>query len=150
MKLNKLYTESITHFPKKTQEWLLKEAPHTAFSGAIPEELYFLRARIVDLGFENLGLPEEDRQTLERSFGTHGVRIPNSEYKIRCVQAPESVIELSVGDEPTLPTHWKQGVVSYDEDFIPIWFGRRVRKEQLGRLDASRYNETPDGWLRHD
>ena len=62
----KTYLESIQHFPKETQEWLIKEAPHSAMGlRSVPDQRFsFMVRRGFDLGFENLGLSNEERAQL--------------------------------------------------------------------------------------
>jgi hypothetical protein len=150
MKLNKLYLESIDKQPKHIREELLREAPHTGFSGTVPPELERLQARMVDLGFEDMGLSEESQSNLRRAFCGSGLRVPNTPYKLRCIGGPESVIEKSENREILLPEDWWTFVTTYDNDFHLIWIGDKVREDRRGKADLERdYHKVSDGWLHH-
>jgi len=119
MKLHKIYSKTIAHLPESIREEVIKEAPHTRFIGFLPPELEFLggtERHIVDLGFEDLGLPESERKAIFIAFTKNGVAIPGTNYKIRVANAGLSVVELiEPGEElVVLPDHWKDAVMVMD------------------------------------
>ena len=148
MKLNKLYTESIAHFSQPIQDWLIREAPHDRLiKSTIPDELAFLRGEYVDLGFENIGISQD--QAMLHGFSINGLRIPGSRYRLRHGTHPDGTrVELATGSEfGCLPDNWKQGVLVIGKDDIFTWIGKLVRKDQIGDIDFSLYETTDDGWL---
>jgi hypothetical protein len=145
--LNKTYLESISHMDEWVQTSLIKETPHTHFED-VPHEFSFLIGSHVDLGFENLGLNKEDYKAISLAYVGDGVRIPDSHYKIRYhgIRAFAS-IEQATGDEPSLPKDWKQAVWTLNSKNEISWLGKKVREEQVGKVDLSLYDETEDGWI---
>lgn len=133
------------------EEALLREMPHTRFDRDLPTEFSFLNSgEIADLGFENLGLEDEEQLGLIRAFGAKGVRVPGTDFVLRYSgKLLKSVIERAGdGDYLSLPEHWRQGVLVIGSDDVPTWIGRRVRAEHLpASLDMSAYEEQGDGWL---
>jgi hypothetical protein len=148
--MRKTYLESIQHFPKDVQEWLITERPHSATGLMnVPDPRFqFMVGRGVDFGFENLGLSGEELAKLEKAFVAMGVGIPESPYKLRYASNPDGpVIELGSGDDVMLPVHWMQGMYLVDpRTNVYTWIGKRVRPEQVGNIDFSLYRDTGDGW----
>jgi hypothetical protein len=62
-----------------------------------------------------------------------------------------TVVEPATGDERPLPVHWKQGVLVIDRQGRLTWIGKRVRPEQVGKVDPAFYQDVGEGWqLRPD
>lgn len=104
------YYDKIKHFEEPILEMLLTEAPHTSF-GVVPPELSFLKGGSVDLGFENI--PDKElAKTIYRAFTQTGVRIPDTDYKMRAEFGMVANIEKIGPNEqlPTLPPEWAEYV----------------------------------------
>lgn len=134
MKLHKIYSEAIAYLPENIREEIIKEAPHTRFLGPLPAELEFLGGTVrhlVDLGFENLGVPESERKTIYRAFTGPGVAVPNTIYKLRYANTGTAVVEtVEEGEElVSLPEHWREAVLVFD-GFEPSYIGELVRPNQ--------------------
>ena len=151
MKLNKLYSESISHLRAETQEWLMTEHPHGHLNTPVPPALINLANAHVDWGFENLGLPEEQYKEIYRSIRRSGVVLHKTGgYKLR--ETPESryVIEPTDGTEAlTLPDNWRKAIVAmyYDPDRY-VWIGKLVRQDQIGSFDRTTLPENEEGYGR--
>lgn len=142
----RIYLESIAHLPEHTREFLVREAPHTRIKEVPEPSLNFLQG-IVDLGFENLGLNQADRNALGKAFCGNGVRIPGTTYKLRYHgYLNYTLVEPASGDELQLPTNWRQSVLVMDNDDQLNWIGKRVRPDQIGNVDFTLYRDVGDGW----
>ena len=144
----KTYLESISHFSEAVREELIKWSTRTRFP-QVPAELSFLRRGFVDLGFEHLGLGDEEHKALLLAFVGDGVAVPGTPYRLRYSGVGmATVVEPATGTEPPLPAHWKQGVLVIDLQ-NRLWIGKRVRP--LGEVDLALYQDAGDGWqLRSD
>ena len=93
----------------------------------VPPALAFLRGD-VDLGFENLGLSPQQQQALIAAFRGDGVAVPSTAYKLRKLpNSKVAVVEPAAGQEPVLPTEWKQAVYTLTgNDFTYV--GKKVRR----------------------
>jgi hypothetical protein len=147
----KTYLESIGHFSEAVQADLIEWSTRTRFPQA-PAELSFLRPGFVDLGIENLGLGEDEHKALLLAFCGDGVAVPGTPYKLRFTgMAMSTVVEPATGTEPPLPVHWKQGLYVVDAQGRLTWIGKRVRPDQVGKVDLPLYQDVGDGWqLRSD
>lgn len=145
-----LYRDQIKHFPALIQESLIKETPHTRFNSKdLPPELAFLAGAIVDLGFENLGLPAEAFKALSKAFAGKGIRIPGTNLKLRYSgELLTTVIEpiSDTEEDATLPDYWREAVLVLDHNDQPSWIGKRVRPDQVGKLDRFKYAEVEGGY----
>ncbi len=143
MKLNKLYLETIEHFEPEIQECLLREAPHGRL-----ERNPLLHGWFADMGFENLGLPKDEFRKIMLAYAGSGVRVPNTEYRIRVMRSGTIGVERADGSEQAeLPAYWREAIFMTDADGTPTWIGRRVRPDQLQpNIDRSKYRETAEGW----
>lgn len=148
MKLNEMYLQKIAHLDQVIQEQIIREAPHTTIQSHIPIELEFLEGQFVDLGFENMDLPEDQKQAIYRSFVGPGVAIPGTKWKLRYLRTGQTFVE-PIGDEQilTLPDNWKQCVLVLDSTGGWAWIGKRVRPDQIGEVDWDRYEEKQDGYI---
>lgn len=132
-------------FDEWTTDNLLREAPHTGFMGPFPPDLAFLDGRLVDLGFENLGLDQQTQHGLLRAFSGTGVAVPDTQHRLRFTY-PHAVIEPVDGTETaTLPTWWKEAVLVTDDQFEPTWVGKRVRPDQVAGFDLSQFKDMGEG-----
>ena len=103
----KTYLESISHFSEAVREELIKWSTRTRFP-QVPAELSFLRPGFVDLGFENLGLGDEEHKALLLAFCGDGVAVPGTPYKLRFTgMAMSTVVEPA---QPHLGGDTRQGV----------------------------------------
>src|SRR5271169_5764586 len=87
-------------FDEWTKEHMVKEMPHTYFTGYLPLVLAFLHGRFVDLGFENLGLSPQEHREIMMAFGGTGVGIPGTQLRMRFAY-PHAGIEPLDGSETT-------------------------------------------------
>lgn len=88
-------------------------------------ELVFLQG-IVDFGFENLGTKENEQATV--AFWRNGVKIPNTNWKLRRNQIGSAVLEAADGTEQyVLPDFWKQAIYVTDENNIFTWIGKKCQ-----------------------
>lgn len=143
MKLSKIWLEAIYNLPSSLHEDLLNEAPHTQIVGAIPSEYSFLNG-LVDFGFENI----PNSRPIFLAFSGTGVRIPNTNLKLRHVRPFETVFEPSDGSEIELPENWKQAVLVIDGN-TPSWVGKLVRPDQTAidfTIPQPLYQDMGDGW----
>lgn len=131
MKLHNIYSESIANLPKHISEEIIKEAPHTQIIGELPPELEMLNGAFIDLGFENLAIPAEEKRKLYKAFIGHGVAIPNTNYKLRYTRTGVTVLEPN-DEAPPLPENWLEAVLVLHGDKI-LYAGKLVRKDQLGQ-----------------
>ena len=135
------------HFDEWAKETLINEMPHTHFVGALPSDMAFLRGAFVDLGFENLGLSSEEYRKVMLAFGGTGVHVPGTAYRLRHATPGHSLVEPADGTEQAaLPAHWRQAVFVMGNDERLTWIGKRVRPDQVGRIDRSHYRDIADGW----
>jgi hypothetical protein len=142
----KTYLQSISHFSEIVREQLIGWATRTRFE-QVPGELSFLRPGFVDLGFENLGLSEEDHKALLLAFVGDGVTVPGTLYKLRYSgEGGATVVEIATGEEPTIPEHWKQGVFVVGAPDRLTWIGKNVRPDHVGDMDIGLYWDARDGW----
>lgn len=144
----KTWLEAIesNRFDEWTREQLINEMPHTHFVGPLPRELEFLQG-LVDLGFENLGLPDEAFREIMMAFGGKGVRVPGTTYRLRHARPMQSAVEPADGTEPVLPKDWKQAVFVMDANDKFTWIGKRVRPDQIGKVDMSQYQDAGEGFV---
>lgn len=134
-------------FNEWTQNIMLKEAPHTAFTGILPSELAFLNGRFVDMGFENLGFNQQQQNDLLRAFSGTGVVVPGTQYKLRFVY-PNAVIEVIDGSEKAvLQNWWKEAVLVANDQAVPTWIGNRVRPDQVAGYDLTNYKNVGEGCI---
>lgn len=139
----KTYRDSISHFPLYVQECLMRGTQRVGFVGDLPADLSLLKG-FADLGFENMGLSEDDYKALTSAFDGGGIRVPGTPHRL-CHRSVRGLMELANGNEPALPTHWKQAVwVMQDEQFT--WIGKKVRPEQIGEIDLAAFCDAGDGW----
>jgi hypothetical protein len=149
MKLNKLYTESIAHFPKKTQVLLLREDPRAFVEKPVPTELAFLDGDLLDMCFENLSITAREQWLLHKAIKGTGTCIPHTNYRLRLNVNDRLVVEPVDGTETaTLPEHWKQAVYVANVDNTFTWIGNKVRTDQASLEARAKMIETIDGWLR--
>lgn len=142
----KTWLESVEHLDADILEGLINEQPHTAFVGELPPELVFLDGRFVDLGFENLGLPEPQRKVIFSAFAGYGVTVPGTNWRLRDVAPGRAVAEPVDGNEQAvLPAHWKQGVMVFGPDMNPTWVGHRTRPDQRAGFNLQGYRDAGDG-----
>jgi hypothetical protein len=145
----KTYLETISHFSEAVRESLITWSTRTRFP-QVPTELSFLRPGFVDLGFEYLGLGDEEHKALLLAFCGDGVAVPGTPYKLRFTgMAMSTVVEPANGTEPPLPAHWKQGVLVIDAQDRRTWIGKRVRPDQVSQVDLALYKDAGDGWERY-
>src|SRR5262245_39883755 len=106
----KTYLESISHFDEAVRESLVTWSTSTRFP-QVPAELSLLRPGFVDLGFENLGLGDEEHKALLLAFVGDGVAVPGTPYRLRYSGVGmATVVEPATCQEPPLPAHWKHGL----------------------------------------
>ena len=130
-------------------ESVLSEAPHTHFVGGFPPGFEFLKGAFVDLGFENLG--RELYVALSKAILGHGVKVPNTTYRIRTAQGGQTLVEPADGTETaSLPLDWKQAVYVVGNDDQYTFIGNKVRPDQVGTIDKADYSQTPDGLMRQN
>jgi hypothetical protein len=58
----------------------------------------------------------------------------------------ETVVEPATREEPRLPAHWRQGVLVIDPQHRLTWIGKKVRPDQVGKVDLGHYMDAGDGW----
>jgi hypothetical protein len=142
----KTYLQSISHFSEAVREELIKWSTRTRFPQA-PAELSFLRPGFVDLGIENLGLGEDEHKALLLAVAGDGVAMSGTPYKLRYTgMQMRTVVEPATGQEPSLPAHWRQGVLVIDAQDRLTWIGKRVRPDQVGEVDLGLHRDAGDGW----
>lgn len=135
-------------FAPWTREMLVREAQRTHFVGSLPAGFEFLRGAIVDVGFERLGMADQELRELRLAFVGAGVVVPGTPYRLRCVRPARSVVEPADGTEGgTLPAHWRQGVVVLGHHERYTWIGKLVPTDRRGGLDLSVYEDAGDGWV---
>ncbi len=149
MKLSRLYTESIARHPQDIQAELLSEDPH--FSKLTNETKHFdifTGGDLADLGFEHLGLNQNERAMLRGALYHTGVRIPRIQMKLRVSEFKMYLItEQSDGAElATLPPDWRKGVIVIDNADRYLWLGKAIKEFQGLSLDPTKYEEHEDGW----
>ena len=141
MRLN--YIDKIRHLAEHIQESIIREAPHTRVKGPLPPELAFLGGGIshfVDLGFENLGLAETEKNAVYDAFVGQGVAIPGIPYKLRYTMTGHTVVEPVAAEKLlTLPEYWAEAVLVFDANDKPSFIGKRVRPEQYGARSNELY-----------
>jgi len=145
----KTWLESVQHLDADIRESLINEQPHTALVSDLPQKLDFLNGRLVDLGFENLGLPEPEPKAILLAFAGRGVIVPDTNWRLRNLGPLRSVVEPIDGQEQaTLPDYWKEAVLVLGPDMTPMWIGKRVRPDQTAAfdLDFSLYDDAGSGW----
>jgi hypothetical protein len=99
-------------FDGQTRRLLVTEAQRTQFPGDLPVGFEFLRGSFVDLGFENLGLPEEELDAVRLAFVGCGLAVPGTGCRLRHLRPGYSVVEPMDGSEAaTLPDQWKDFIV---------------------------------------
>ena len=104
----------------------MEMAPHAEFP-QVPPDLSFLQGD-VDLGFENLGLAPQQRHALSVAFEGDGVAVPGTTYRLR--RLPNSTVGVVgpvTGQEPVLPTDWKQAVYTLTGNVF-TYVGKKVRR----------------------
>jgi hypothetical protein len=141
----KTWLESVSQFKGKILETMINEQPHTVFRNQLPSELAILHGSFVDLGFENLSLPDDEFNAIARAFVGNGVAIPGTKLRLRTLTSIDSTVEPADGSEPMLPTYWKQGVLVLGFDNKLTWVGKRVRADQRLGWDLSDYRDVGDG-----
>lgn len=130
-------------FSDETVESLVREQTRTCFSGELPPDLAFFKGCFVGLGFEHLGLPEEEERKLFWAFATTGVVVPGTHWRLRCFAPLRSVVELTDGSEKaTLPSYWKECVLLLQAQKV-FWVGKRVL--HLACCDLSGYRDVGEG-----
>lgn len=150
MKLNKMWSEAISHLDPLVQEDLIKEAPHTKLGGEIPAELKWLKPpeSFVDLGFENLDVDRATKNKFMLAFAASGVGVPGTKWRLRHDHGGYTVVEPVDGSEPFLPLNWKQAVLVMSDNTV-FWVGKLVRNDQYNSdsVNPSLYDSTADGLL---
>jgi hypothetical protein len=154
MQLKQLYLESIAHFPTHTQEFLLQEAPHAFLDHTtLPKELAYLGTKtskyILDLGFENLGLNNNEQNKLLHALANHGIKLPELPYHLRTDQRGWLIVEPANNqEEAEFPNHWPQAIY-IDSPEGTTWIGKKVRPDQI-KFNHNNYTETPNGWMLNE
>lgn len=148
----KTWLEGVEHrfsHEPDTMKMMIQEAPHTRFTGMVPPALAFLKGEYVDLGFENLDVPQAEKSAVYKAFSGPGVRVPGTNFRLRTAGPFEgSVVEAADGSEPaTLPDHWKQAVAVLAHGNTFSFIGKRVRPEQVGSPDMAQYKDDGDGFV---
>jgi hypothetical protein len=54
----------------------------------------------------------------------------------------------ATGQEPPLPAHWMQGLYVVDAQDRLTWIGKRVRPEQVGKVDLALYQDVGEGFAQ--
>lgn len=135
-------------FSPLVRDMLIHEAQRTHFVGSLPDEFTFLQGACVDLGFEKLGLTDQQLREVRLAFVGAGVAVPGTTYRLRNTRGLLSVVEPVDGSEQvTLPVHWRQGVLVLGQDVRYTWIGKLVRRDQLGNIDLRDYEDAGDGWV---
>jgi hypothetical protein len=142
------------HLDEWTKEQMIKEMPHTRFGGGLPPELDFLNGAFVDMGFENFGNTEETQRVF-RAFGSTGVLVPGTRYRLRHASPGATQIEPADGTEQvSLPNDWKSCVMVMDMNDRFTWVGKKVRPDQTGPnappTNQNGYRDMGDGWALED
>ncbi len=132
-------------FDEETKERMLQEAPRTGFKGPFPPGLEFLNGRYVDLGFENLGLDQQQQHQLGRALVGTGVTVPGTQYRLRFVYIGAVIEPVDGTETATLPTWWKEAVLVTNDQFVPLWVGKRVRPDQIVGFDLHDYRDVGEG-----
>ncbi|HEX5471093.1 MAG TPA: hypothetical protein VFW73_04370 [Lacipirellulaceae bacterium] len=147
MAATKTWPEAIEALDPHLHSDMLRATQQTIFRDELPKDLGFLDGGFVDLGFENLGLETERLDSVLRSFGSTGVGVPNTHWRLRFVY-PWTVVELGDGDEKeTLPLCWRAVVVVWGDE-APTWVGKKVRPDFVAQLDLRIYRDLGDAWER--
>jgi hypothetical protein len=135
-------------FDGRTRQMLVTEAQRTRFPGELPGVFQFLGGGFVDLGFENLGLPEEELDAVRLAFVGTGVMVPRTGYRLRHLRPGYSVVEPVDGSEAvTLPDQWTEAVLVLGHDEKYTWIGKRVPPGWLAEVDLNGYKDAGDGWV---
>lgn len=99
-------------FDGEVRTMMIHEAQHTRFPGYLPAGFECLRGPFADLGFDRLGLAAADLDAVLLAFVGTGVRVPGTNFRLRCVRPVLSVVEPADGNEAAiLPDDWQRGVV---------------------------------------
>lgn len=138
------FLETVMKYEPFYRNRILNETPHTYFASA-PEPLKFLTLGMVDLGFENYDSTELKRNCYLGCVHS-GVRIPGTKFKMRYhPTGGTGLIEPIEANEviPELPDYWNECVLVVNNQVI--WFGKRVRPDQIGNIGKNNYEDVGDG-----
>lgn len=133
-------------FDGEILEALIREQPRTGFHFEVPPDLAFLKDGFVDLGFQYLGLDEDEEWTLFLAFSDGGVAVPGTHWRLRNYSPLFALVEVADGTEAaTLPWHWKEGVVIWGKGEGPAWLGKRFLDRRC--MDLTGYRDMGEAWV---
>jgi hypothetical protein len=102
------------------------------------------------MGFENFDDQNLARNVF-RAFGSTGVVVPRTRYRLRHESPGATKVEYVTGTEQaTLPENWKSCVMVMDANDRFTWIGKKVRPNQTGPnlppTNTEGYRDMGDGW----
>jgi hypothetical protein len=83
------------------------------------------------------------RRTLPSEIETH---VEAEAWACDIARQARCRVCLATGTEPPLTAHWGQGVLVIDAQDRLAWFSKRVRPDQVGKVDLVLYKDAGDGW----
>lgn len=145
----RLWLESVEPSPER--QMVLLEAPHTRIVGDLPAGFDFLKGEFVDLGFEDLPLPQPEKMAVYRAFMGKGVGVPGTHFRLRQDFPGSTLVEPADGTEQaSLPDEWRGAVVVIGDGNDILYAGDLVNSERLPKagLDPALYEKVPFGRVR--
>lgn len=162
------YLQYINGLNGELREVCLRWVQVCRFARQLPVEWEFFAGRFVSLGLDRLGLANSSVLELLEAVAGSGVRIPETEWKLRVARPWCVLIEPAGEVEPVLPTHWLEGLELHDKP-DSVWIGKRalerplcprpfaplgevasVASRWIRKIDWSAYQSHRYGWKRRD
>lgn len=100
------------------------------FARQLPAGWEFFAGRLASLGIDRLGLANSSVLELLEAVAGSGVRIPETEWKLRVVRPWCALIEPAGDIQQVLPTYWLEGLELHDKP-DSLWIGRRAIEQPL-------------------
>ena len=100
------------------------------FTRQLPAGWECFAGRLASLGIDRLGLANSSVLELLEAVAGSGVRIPETEWKLRVARPWCALIEPAGDIQQVLPTYWLEGLELHDKP-DSLWIGRRAIEQPL-------------------
>ncbi|BBO34445.1 hypothetical protein PLANPX_4057 [Lacipirellula parvula] len=162
------YLHYIHGLDSELRELCLRWVQVCRFTRQLPAGWEFFAGRLASLGIDRLGLTNTRVLELLEAVAGSGVRIPETEWKLRVARPWFALIEPMGDAQLVLPMHWLEGLELHDTS-ESVWIGKRALERPLcpdpfahldeegagasretRKIDWSAYQSHRYGWQRRD
>jgi hypothetical protein len=125
------YLESLRGLDDDAFAWSLSFVQTCRLAWSLqPPGFEFLEGRVVSLGIDRIGLPAADVNTLLHAVAGRGARVPGTSMVLRVARPWCALFEPAIGNEPSLPPHWSEGLEVHG-DPASLWIGNQALRQPM-------------------